>query len=173
MSEFVHSLGPQAGSPPGLLPTLPLTPIPGTPPLPFALWIPDESRTKGPRSALCRQHDVRGIARLEGGELVIEWSGITQVQEVDGHAAEVRREPFPAGRRVIPLTALGSIRRRGWWWRPRVELRVAELALLEGVPGAQGPLLRLGIARGDLALAGALVVAARSVAKALGGPTAV
>ena len=158
MSEPSSSLDPRGGSSPGLPAPLPA--------LPFALRFPDESRTDGPRSAVCRQHDVRGIARLEGGRLVLEWTGVTRVQQVDGYAAEVRREPFPAGRSTIPLGALESIRRRGWWWRPRVELRVAELAALHGIPAVHGPLLRLDVARADLGVAGAVVVAARSMANA-------
>lgn len=126
--------------------------------LPFALRVPGESRTGGPRSALCREHDVRGLASIRGAELVLEWSGTTRVSEVRGFAAEVRREPFPPGRRAIPLAALASIRRRGWWWRPRVELRVAALDALRGVPGTEGPLLALMVDRADLKCAGRLVL---------------
>ncbi len=111
--------------------------------LAFALRVPGESRTGGLRSALTREHDVRGLASVRGAELVLEWSGTTRV------------------------AALASIRRRGWWWRPRVELRVAELDALRGVPGAEGPLLALIVGRADLECAGGLVLRARAGAPAL------
>lgn len=139
----------------------------GGPSLALALRIPGESRVDGPGSALTREHDVRGLASVRGAELVVEWSGTTRVSEVRGHAAEVRREPFPPGRRGIPLAALTSIWRRGWWWRPRVELRVAELDALRGVPGADGAVLALMVDRADLECAGQLVVATRAVGRAL------
>ncbi len=43
--------------------------------LAFTLPVPGESRTDGLRSSLCRERDVRGLARVEGAELVLEWSG--------------------------------------------------------------------------------------------------
>ena len=135
--------------------------------LAFALRVPGESRTGGLRSALTREHDVRGLASVRGAELVLEWSGTTRVSEVRGFAADVRREPFPAGRRAIPLAALASIRRRGWWWRPRVELRVRELEALDGVPGADGSSLRLLVDHADLECAGRLVITTQATAREL------
>jgi hypothetical protein len=81
-------------------------------PLTFSLRVPEESRTDGSFSVRCREHDVRGLARVQGTELVLTWSGTTRVSEVRGMAADVRREAFPAGRRAIPVAALTSLRRR-------------------------------------------------------------
>ncbi len=129
--------------------------------LPVRLPVPGESRTDGRGSALTRDHDVRGLLSLRGTALLLEWSGTTHVSEVRGHAAETRREPFPSGWRLIPLAAVASIRRRGWWWRPRLELRVHELELARGVPGSHGPVITVRVARADLQSAGELAIAAR------------
>jgi hypothetical protein len=144
--------------------------------LPFQLRIPADTRTGGMGSVSSREHEIRGIARIEDGSLVLEWSGTTKVSEINGFAADVRSEPFPPGRGVLPLAAIRSIRRRGWWRRPRVELQVSELDLFAGVPGASGPTLSLDITRADVPTAGQLVVVVRATCRsvpgrALSGPT--
>ncbi|HET8624224.1 MAG TPA: hypothetical protein VFM14_11715 [Gemmatimonadales bacterium] len=137
------------------------------PAVPFRLRVPATTRTGGMRSVTSREHDVRGIARIEQDALVLEWSGTTTVSEVEGFATDVRSEPFPAGRRAVPLTAVRSIRRLGWWWRPRVELQVRELDALAGVPAARGPTLSLDLDRDDVPPAGRLVVAVRATCRRL------
>lgn len=139
------------------------------PVLPFHLRVPAETRTGGMRSVSAREHDVRGIARLEDEGMVLEWSGVTKVSEVDGFATNVTSEPYPGGRRVVPLAAIRTIRRRGWWWRPRVELQVRELPLFDGVPGAAGSALALEVARDDVATAGRFVVGLRAACRSLPG----
>ncbi len=111
-----------------------------------------------------------GLIRLEDEALVVEWSGSTKVSDVRGFAADVRVEPFPAGCRAIPLAAVSSILRRGWSWQPRIELRVTELRVLEGVPGVAGSLLTLAIPHTDLDPAGRLVIAAGAIVRALPVP---
>jgi hypothetical protein len=121
------------------------------------------------RSVSAREHDVRGIARVEEEGLVLEWSGVTKVSEVDGFATNVTSEPYPGGRRVVPLDAIRSVQRRGWWWRPRVELQVRELSLFDGVPGAAGSAVALGVARDDIGTAGRFVVQLRAACRSVSG----
>ena len=128
--------------------------------LPFRFRLPAETRTKG-RDVFCREYDVRGLAGIWGSRLVLEWSGNIRVTDVHGFATDLRQEPFPAGRRSLPLATLLAVTRRGWWWRPRVELEASTLGAFEGVPSATGAKLSLVVGLTDLEAAGRLVIAAQ------------
>ncbi len=119
--------------------------------LPFTLKVAGDSHVKRLDVRDVR-YRVHGVVRLEGAALVLQWSGERHVTEVKGPEVSERVEPLPVRTLQIPGARLGLIERRGWW-RPRVEVVVTDLALLEGVPGAARGRLALVIARRDTALA--------------------
>lgn len=123
-----------------------------TPVLPFRLKAPDESH-------IARWHtrtvsfDIHGLARLDAGGLVLEWSGSAEVFEMKGTAARTYEESVPVRSVTLPVMRVASVALEGGWWRPRVVLRSTDLAALAGVPGTRDGALTLFIARGDRALA--------------------
>lgn len=124
--------------------------------LPFRLKATDESEVAAwyLRAVSYRLH---GIARLEDGRLVIQWSGTSEVTEVKGTAARVREETLPVRSVALPITRITTVMLAGGWWRPRVVLRVADLSVLAAIPGAAHGALTLWIRRGDRALAQDLI----------------
>jgi len=119
--------------------------------LPFTLKVAGDSQYKT-RDVREIRYQVHGVARLDGGALVLQWSGERYITEIKGPEVSERVEALPVTTLRIPGAGLGLIERRGRW-RPRVEVVVTDLALLEGVPGAARGRLALVIARRDTALA--------------------
>lgn len=104
---------------------------------------------------------LHGLVHLSGSNLVIEWAGIAEVIEAHGPEMHRRMEPIPATRREIPVTRLAEIEVRGRW-RPRLEIRGADLDALEGVPTASRGRVALRIPRGERLVARHLAVNVRS-----------
>jgi hypothetical protein len=98
---------------------------------------------------------VQGLVRLEGTVLVIEWSGAVDWTEVRGPEVLSRTEAVTATRREIPVERLVEVAVRGWW-RPRFEVRAADLSALEGVPTADHGRLSLRLPRAERQAAQAL-----------------
>jgi hypothetical protein len=103
---------------------------------------------------------LRGLVRLEGPTLVIEWSGAVERTQVRGPEVRTTTEAIPATRREIPVERLVDVSVSGWW-RPRFEVRAADLAALEGVPTADNGRASLRIARAERPAALSLVVSLR------------
>jgi len=127
-----------------------------TPVLPFRLKTQgtDEVAPWHVRSLSYRLH---GLARLESGALVLQWSGTAEVSEVKGTAVREYAEPMPVREVTLPVTQVASLTLHGRWWRPRVVLRVTDLAILAPVPGSDRGQVTLWIARRDWVLAGSLI----------------
>lgn len=124
--------------------------------LPFRLEADDDSEVS-PWYFRAVSYELHGLARLEEGRLVLQWSGTSEVTEIKGTATRVREEPLPVRRVVLPVTQIASVALEGGWWRPRVVLRVADLGVLSDIPGAARGALALRIARSDRALARDLI----------------
>ncbi len=119
--------------------------------LPFTLRVAGDTHVKT-RDIRDVSYRVHGVAGLEGGALVLQWSGEQRITEVKGPEVSERVEALPVRTLRIPGARLGHVERRGWW-RSRVELVVTDLALVEGVPGAARGRLALRIAWRDRGLA--------------------
>ena len=120
--------------------------------LPFRLKVKGESQVAAwhARSVSYRIH---GIARLDERTLVLQWSGTASVSEVKGTAASDREEPLPVRTVELPIRRVAGLALLGGWWRPRVELRAADLESVADVPGARHGAVTLRIARRDRPLA--------------------
>lgn len=130
------------------------------------------SRERG-RHMSRRTARLDGLLRLAGSTLVIEWSGAVEVAEVRGPEVETRVEAVPTTRREIPVERLSEVALRGWW-RPCLEIRVTDLAALEGVPAAASGRLSLRIPRAERRAAQLFVVSlkdemADAALRAVGG----
>jgi hypothetical protein len=124
--------------------------------LPFALALPKQSSVNRNR-VLSKVFQVRGVARLEGDRLTLEWSGSVEITEVNEGGVRQLRESVPAQRLLLPAARIASIEARGRWWRPHIELRTTGIGPLELVPTASAGRLLLWIARRDWRVATDLV----------------
>jgi hypothetical protein len=126
------------------------------PVLSFTLPATHEQRAAGFRVAR-RVARVQGLIRLEGATLVIEWAGAIEWTEVRGpEVVLAKTETLAATRREIAVERLADVTVRGWW-RPRFELRAADLTALDGVPTADHGRLSVRIPRAERGTAQALV----------------
>ena len=124
--------------------------------VPFALKLPDESSvTRG--QVLSKSFQVKGVARLEGDRLTLEWSGSIEITEVSGANVRTLRESVPAQRLVLPMARIASIELHGRWWRPFIELRATGIRPLDLVPTAAAGRVVLRLARRDRQVAAELV----------------
>jgi hypothetical protein len=121
----------------------------------FTVPATSEQRAAG-RQAVRRIVRLQGLVRLEGTALVVEWSGAVEWTQVRGPEVVAKSETVAATRREIPVDRLVDVLVRGWW-RPRLEVRTADLAALEGVPTAEHGRLTLRIPRRERQAAQALV----------------
>jgi hypothetical protein len=104
-----------------------------------------------------KMFQVRGIARLEGDRLTLEWSGSIALTEIQGGDVRNLRQSVPAQRLVLPAARIAKIELRGRWWRPYIELRTTRLGPLDLVPTASGGSVLLRITRRDWGIARHLV----------------
>ena len=100
---------------------------------------------------------VRGIARMEGDRLTLEWSGSLEITEIQKGNVRTLRQSVPAQRLVLPAVRIAKIDLRGRWWKPYIELRTTDIGPLELVPTAGGGRVRLRITRREWNLARELV----------------
>ena len=124
--------------------------------VPFSLTPSKEGRIDGGQ-VLSKEFQVRGVARLEGDRLTLEWSGSIEITEVKDGSVRRLRESVPAQRLVLPATRIASIELRSRWWKPRIELQTTGIGPLELVPTAMAGRVLLHIARRDWHAASELV----------------
>ena len=127
-----------------------------TPAVPFSLSLPKEATVD--RSGVQSKHyQVRGMARLDGDRLTLEWSGSVEITEVRDGGVRTLRQSVPAQRLVLPATRIARFEARGRWWKPYVELRTDSIAPLQLMPTAAAGRVVLRIARSDWGAARDLV----------------
>ena len=124
--------------------------------VPFSLTQPKETNVERGR-VQSKEFQVRGIARMEGDRLTLEWSGSVEITEIHGADLRNLRQSVPAQRLVLPAARIAKIELRGRWWKPHIELRTTGLGPLELVPTAQGGRVLLRITRRDWGIARELV----------------
>jgi hypothetical protein len=124
--------------------------------VPFSLALAKETDIDRNR-VQSKVFQVRGVARWEGGQLTLEWSGSVEITERHGASVRNLRHSVPAQRLVLPASRIALIEARGRWWKPYIELRTTGLGLLELVPTASGGRVLLRITRRDWSVARELV----------------
>jgi hypothetical protein len=100
-------------------------------------------------SAVSTSFRVHGLLRLEGEQLVIQWGGTVQVQEVGLLSLQDESEVLPIEQVVVPVSDLYRATLAGGWWRPRLKLEARELAALGAVPSEQYGRVEFWYARHD------------------------
>jgi hypothetical protein len=121
--------------------------------VPFSLSLAKESSVDG-AGVQSKVYQVRGMARLDGDRLTLEWSGSVDIVEVRGKAGvRTMRQSVPAQRLVLPVSRITLFEPRGRWWKPHIELRTDSIAPLELMPTAMAGRVVLRIARSDWASA--------------------
>lgn len=116
--------------------------------VPFSLTLPKDTTIDG-SGVQSKVYQVRGMARLDGDRLTLEWSGSVEIVEVRGNGVRTLRQSVPAQRLVLPASRIANFEPRGRWWKPYVELRTDSIAPLELVPTASAGRVLLRIARRD------------------------
>jgi hypothetical protein len=117
--------------------------------VPFSLSLPKEAAVDG-AGVQSKVYQVRGMVRLDGDRLTLEWSGSVEIVEVRGKGGvRTLRQSVPAQRLVLPVSRIASFEPRSRWWKPYVELRTDSIAPLELVPTASAGRVMLRIARSD------------------------
>ena len=124
--------------------------------VPFSLALAKETNVDR-NKVQSKVFQVRGVARLEGDRLTLEWSGSVEITEVLGGDVRNLRQSVPAQRLVLPAGRIASIEARGRWLRPRIELRTTGIGPLELVPTAVAGRVLLHLARRDWSAARDLV----------------
>ena len=124
--------------------------------VPFALSLAKETNIDRGR-VQTKQMQVRGLARMEGDRLTLEWSGSVEISEIQGGSVRNLRHSVPAQRLVLPVQRIALIELRGRWWRPYIELRTTGIGPLELVPTAMAGRVLLRITRRDWSAARELV----------------
>lgn len=124
--------------------------------VPFSLGQPKETSVDLGR-VRSKSFQVRGIARMEGDRLTLEWSGSIEIIEIYGGDVRNLRQSVPAQRLVLPAARIAKIELRGRWWKPYIELRTTGIGPLELVPTASGGRVLLHITRSDWGIARDLV----------------
>src|SRR4051812_13807108 len=92
---------------------------------------------------------VRGVTRLEGHGLTLEWSGSIEITEIQHGSVRNLRQSVPAQRLVLPAGRIAHIEIRGRWWKPYIELQTTGIGPLDLVPTASAGRLLLRITRRD------------------------
>lgn len=117
--------------------------------VPFSLSLPKEATVDG-AGVQSKVYQVRGMARLDGDRLTLEWSGSVEIVEVrGGKGVRSLRQSVPAQRLVLPASRIARFEPRSRWWKPYVELRTDSIAPLELMPTAVAGKVILRIARSD------------------------
>ena len=124
--------------------------------VPFSLAQPKETSIDRGR-VQAKEFQVRGIARMDGNRLTLEWSGSVEITEIQAGNVRNLRQSVPAQRLVLPASHIAKIELRGRWWRPFIVLQTTGLGPLELVPTASGGRVLLRITRRDWGLARELV----------------
>ncbi len=123
--------------------------------VPFTLKVAGKDQFQGVK-AVSTSYRFRGLLRFDGASLWIEWTGTYRVQEVGALTARDEEAPLPVESLTVPLARVLNVRFRGGWLRPRLELSGRDLAVFETVPGEDGGIARLWLARQDREIAASL-----------------
>lgn len=124
--------------------------------LPFSLAFEKETNIDRGR-VQSKRLQVRGVARVEGDRLILEWSGSIEMTEIHGNSVRNLRQSVPAQRLVRPAARIAHVELRSRWWRPYIELRTTGIDPLELVPTAMAGRVLLRITRRDWPAARELV----------------
>lgn len=124
--------------------------------LPFTLKAAGESEMTAARYAW-DDYRFHGVARIEGGELVLEWGGEVERGDMGMLSVSTTIDPVPTREVRIPAARLGAAALRGGWWRPRLEVTIADLDALAALPGSWRGRAVLRLTRRDLPVARAFV----------------
>ena len=124
--------------------------------VPFFLAQPKETNIERGR-VQSKEFQGRGIARMDGDRLTLEWSGSVEITEIQNGNVRNLRHSVPSQRLVLPVARIAMLQLRGRWWKPYIELRTTGLGPLELVPTAAGGRVLLRITRGDWSIARELV----------------
>ena len=128
------------------------------PPLAFRIGVPgaDTLDDRGIRSVGYR---LEGLLRLVDATLVFEWAATRTTESVSFAGVKTETDRSPIGALEVPVERITTVRRRGGWWAPRLELRASEIDAFDALPGARPASIRLKIRRRDRAHADAMALA--------------
>jgi hypothetical protein len=124
--------------------------------VPFSL-APDKETNIDRGRVQSKVFQLRGIARLDGDRLMLEWSGSLEIVDINAGSVRNLRQSVPAQRLVLPVARIAHIEARRRWWKPYIELRTTGIGPLELVPTASGGRVHLQIVRRDWSAARDLV----------------
>jgi hypothetical protein len=124
--------------------------------VPFSLALAKETMFDRDR-VQSKAFQVRGVTRLEGDRLTLEWSGSIEITETQGGSVRNLRQSVPAQRLVLPTSRIAHIELGSRWWKPYIELQTTGIGPLDLVPTASAGRLLLRITRRDWATAKELV----------------
>ncbi|HWO89562.1 MAG TPA: hypothetical protein VNL98_10480 [Gemmatimonadales bacterium] len=130
--------------------------------VPFRLKVPDETKVRGPEVTTVR-HDLRGLARMEAGELVLEWTGKRSVGELGPASIRTKDETVAPTLVRLPVAGIGRVSVRSTlWFRNRIEILLRNLKDAPVIPGSPPGRVVLWIARSDREAAEELAAAIES-----------
>lgn len=136
-------------------------------PLSFRLKVPGRDLSSADTVAWTTFR-LNGLLTFDGQALHIEWSGTGLLDSVTGAEVESSTVAIPREHLAIPLVRIRSVRLRGGWWRPRLEVSGNDLEALCGVPSEEGGRVFFWLDRRERKLAEELVIALRVAAHTLG-----
>jgi hypothetical protein len=122
----------------------------------FTLALPKEATVAGGQ-VVSKEYVIRGLVRLEGDRLTLEWSGSVEITEVIPGSVRKLRQSVPAQRLVLPMMRIAAFELHRRWWRPYIELKTNGIGPLELVPGAQAGRVALHIGRRERRAASELI----------------
>jgi len=125
-------------------------------PVPFTVPLPG-SDTLGLHGARSETWRIQGLLHFDGETLTLEWSTTQHVEQVSLRGVDVDDDASPPELLDVPVGWIAEARILRRWWSTRLLLRGRRLDAFDGVPGAAPGTLTLRIARGDRALAEALI----------------
>ena len=116
--------------------------------VPFRLELPndDSVRLSGIRSV---SYQVDGLLGVDDAALTFEWVARRKVDTVGFTGVQSETDESPVGHAEVPLEVISSVRLRGWWWAPRLEIRARELDAFDAIPTAHGSVLTLRLRNHD------------------------
>ena len=126
--------------------------------LAFRLKVPGTDQFQG-LHAVSTSYRFQGFLRLSGSALIIEWSGVAQVQDVGALTIRDDKLSLPDERLTVPVSHLYRATLAGGWFRPRLVLQARELGSLALVPSEEHGVVQFWYARADRQLATAMVAA--------------
>ncbi len=129
-------------------------------PLPFTLKVPGKDDITGAdiSSTTFRFH---GLLRFDGQELLLEWAGTADIDEVSGLDVRSETISLPAESLAVPIERIRTVELHPGWWRPHLEVTGSDLGALATVPSEQRGRVRFWLSRPDRPLAARVADAIR------------